>query len=188
VSLFQAYLMTFGSWVWLFAQNTLGMSRADTGQAKAWGALASLVVAAPIAWLVDHVSPYKLLPVFCGFLGVHLLLVFQIHNVFTLMISACLYAALWPFYAASDMMVYRTADPKVIGSLTSTNSCLRGLFIGGLSFGMGQLIERTGHNYYAAFVAAYVLQLLGLVALFTYRHLMSCPRRMQTDLVAQVTG
>ena len=173
VSLFQAYLITYWGWVWLFAQNTLTMTRAETGQAMAWGALATLVVTAPIAWLTDHISPYKLLPVFCGLLGVHLWLVFQIHNVFSLMIVACLAAALAPMYGASDIMVYRTADPKVIGSMTSTNSCLRGLFNGGLAMGMGLLIQHTGHNYYFAFVAGYVLQLLGLVALFGYRYLMS---------------
>jgi len=173
VSLFQAYLMTYGCWVWLFAKNTLGMDRADTGQALAWGVLASLLVAAPVAWLVDRVSPYKLMPAFCAFLGVHLLLVFQIHNQSSLMLVACLAAVLAPLYSASDIMVYRTADPKTIGSLTSTNSCLRGLFNGGLSLGMGQLIQHTGHNYYFAFVAGYALQLLGLVALFSYRHLMS---------------
>lgn len=172
VSLFQAYLMTYWCWVWLFAQNTLTLSRAETGQAMAWGALATLVVSAPVAWLTDHISPYKLLPVFCGLLGVHLWLIFQIHNVFSLMIVACLAAALAPMYGASDIMVYRTADPKVIGSMTSTNSCLRGLFNGGLAMGMGLLIQHTGHNYYIAFVVGYILQLLGLVALFSYRYLM----------------
>lgn len=83
VSLFQAYLVTYGTWVWLFAKNTLGMTRSDTGQAMAWGVLAALLAAGPIAWLVDHVSPYKLLPAFCGMLGVHLALVFYIHNVNT---------------------------------------------------------------------------------------------------------
>lgn len=48
---------------------------------------------------------------------------------------------------------------------------------------MGYLIEHTGHNYYAAFVVAYILQVLGLVALFTYRHLMQRPR---ADVVEKV--
>ena len=80
---------------------------------------------------------------------------FQIHNAFTLMLAACFINVLGPLYAASDMMVYRTADPKVIGSMTSTNSCLRGLFNGGLAMGMGLLIQHTGHNYYIAFVVGY---------------------------------
>lgn len=178
VSLFQAYLTTYWSWVWLFAKNTLGLSRVDTGQAMAWGALVSLIVAGPIAWLVDHISPYKLLSVFCGLLGIHLLLVFQIHDTSSLMFVACLSSFLVPLYGAADIMVYRTVDPKVVGSMTSTNSCLRGIFNGGLAFGMGVLIEHTGHNYYIAFVAAYGLQLLGLVALFSYRYLL---QRDRTD-------
>lgn len=173
VSLFQAYLVTYSVWVWLFAKNTLGMTRAETGQAMAWGVLAALLAAAPIAWLVDRVSPYRLLPVFCALLGLHLFLVFRIHDVTSLMIVACMTSALMPMYNASDIMVYRTADPKVIGSMTSTNSCLRGLFNGAMAAGMGYLIEHTGHNYYAAFVVAYGLQLLGLVALFSYRFLMN---------------
>lgn len=172
VSLFQAYLTTYGTWFWLFAQNTLGMSRTVAGQAVAWSALVSILLAVPTCWLVDRVSPYRLLPVFCGLLGLHLVLVFAIHDAFTVMVAACLMAALYPFYGAADMMIYRTADPKVVGSFTSANSCLRGLFLGGLNMGMGFLIQHTGHNYYVAFVAAYILQLLGLVALFSYRHLM----------------
>ena len=172
VSLFNSYPLTFGTWVWLFAKNTLEMSRVETGHALAWGGLAAIVASAPIGWMIDHFSPYKLLPVFCGLLGVHLLLVFQIHNTSSLILVACLGAVLVPLYVASDIMIYRTADPKVIGSYTSTNSCLRGLYTGVLAVGMGILIEHTGHNYYFAFVGAYFLQLLGLVALFSYRHLM----------------
>ena len=172
VSLFQCYACVMGTWIWLFAKNTLGMSRQETGQALAWGGLAAVLVSAPIGWLIDHVSPYKLLPAFCGLLGVHLCFVFQIHSSTSLIFAACGGAVLFPLYAASDIMIYRTADPKVIGSYTSTNSCLRGLCVGAIVMGSGYLIEHTGHNYYIAFVVAYFLQLLGLVALFSYRHLM----------------
>ena len=175
VSLFQTFQMAFGAWVWLYAKNALHISRADTGLIMSWGIVVSIVMAFPCAWLIDRVSPYKLLPCFCGIAGLALWFALHITTPLHLIIAAGLVALLSSLYSASDIMVYRNAHPAEIGSVTSTNSCLRGFYCGCMAVFFGFLIEKTGGHYDYAFIAGFILTVLGLVPLFFYRHLMRGP-------------
>ena len=175
VSLFQTFQIIFTSWVWLYAKKVLHMSRMETGLVMSWSIIISITMAFPIAWLVDRISPYKLLPCFCAIGGMALWSLLHITTSRDLLVTAALFAILTALYPASDIMVYRKAHPAQIGSVTSTNSCLRGFYNGCMALFVGFLIEKTGGHYDYAFIFAFTLTLLGLVPLFLYRHLMKAP-------------
>ncbi len=181
VSLFQTFQIVFGSWVWLYAKNVLNLSRLETGLIVSWGIIAAVVLALPIAWLIDRISPYRLLPVFCAICGAALWFLLHIKSPMDLIIASSLVSVLAASYGASDIMVYRNAHPAEIGSVTSTNSCLRGLYNGGMSLLVGFLIEKSGGNYEYAFILAFVMTCLGLVPLFIYRSLMMQEQKLATS-------
>ncbi len=172
-AMFQTFQIVFGTWIWLFAVNKLGLTRADVAIALSWSILCGVVAALPVSWLVDRFSPYRLMPFFCLIsIGV-LVLFLNIHDVNGLIIATCLQAVVLPLYNSADIMVYRTTGPAEIGSVTSTNSCLRGFYNGCVALVIGWLIQATGGNYKWAYVIACTLTVLGLVPLYLYRHLMT---------------
>jgi len=126
------------------------------------------------------------LPIFCLVAGAALLFLLNVTSVTQLIIVAALITIMQALYPASDIMVYRNANPAEIGSVTSTNSCLRGFYNGCMGVTYGFVIEKTGGHYEYAFILAYGLTVLGLVPLFYYRHLMmrdldSDPKRQAPD-------
>ncbi|XHR27126.1 MAG: MFS transporter [Chthoniobacteraceae bacterium] len=173
VSLFQTFQILYGNWIWLYAKNTLHMSRMESGLVMSWGILVSVSMAFPLAWLIDRISPYKLLPFFCALAGTALWFALHITCPTDLIIVASLVALGQGLYGASDIMVYRNANPAEVGSVTSTNSCLRGLYNGCTAIFAGFLIQHSGGHYEYAFILGFILTSLGLVPLYFYKHLMS---------------
>ena len=171
VALFQTFQMVYWGWIWLYAKNVLHMSRTDIGLTTSWSILVSVALSFPIGWMIDRVSPYKILPCYCLLAGTALWFLLHISRPFDLLITASLVAVYASMYGAADIMVYRQSHPSEIGSVTSTNSCLRGFYNGCLGIGGGMLIEKTGGHYDYAFVAAFLLTCLGLVPLFLFRDL-----------------
>ncbi len=94
-----------------------------------------------MSWLVDRFSPYRLMPIFCILTGVNLWLFLQVRDVTGLIIASCLQTMILPLYNSADIMIYRASKPEEIGSVTSTNSCLRGFYNGCVAVGMGWIIE-----------------------------------------------
>ncbi|OAM90601.1 MFS transporter [Termitidicoccus mucosus] len=180
VSLFETFQIAFVTWVWLYAQNALGMTRAQTGLCVSWGILFSMCAAFPLGWLIDRVSPYRLLPVFCLICAGAAYCVLHARTPLFLTLAACLSYTLNVFYGASDIMVYRNAAPAEIGSVTSTNSFLRGAYRGVMALLMGHLISRSGGCYDYVFILAAALTVAGLVPLFIYRRLMAQPPRKES--------
>ncbi len=171
VALFQTFQMVYWGWIWLYAKNVLHMSRTDIGLTTSWSILVSVALSFPIGWMVDRVSPYKILPCYCLLAGTALWFLLHISRPFDLLITASLVAVYASMYGAADIMVYRQSHPSEIGSVTSTNSCLRGFYNGCLGMGGGIFIEKTGGHYDYAFIAAFLLTCLGLVPLFLFRDL-----------------
>ena len=64
VPLLSATLTLYNAWIWLFAKNTLNLTRTDMGAALSWAMLLSTALAFPSAWLIDRVSPAKLIPAY----------------------------------------------------------------------------------------------------------------------------
>lgn len=172
VSLFQTFQIVYGMWIWLYAKNILHLTRTETAHTISWSILVSVALAFPIGWAIDRISPYKLLPCFCALAGLALWLLLRITSPIHLIAVAALVSVLGSLYGASDIMVYRTAHPAEIGSVTSTNSCLRGFYNGCLGLFTGWMIEHLGGRYDYAFIFAFAMTTLGLVPLFFYRHLM----------------
>ncbi len=83
-------------------------------------------------------------------------------------------------YNSADIMVYRTTEPENIGSVTSTNSCMRGFYNGCIALGIGWLIQTTGGSYQWAYIGACTLTVLGLIPLYLYRHLEEASKSRST--------
>ena len=184
-SMFQTFLVVFWGWIWLFAVNKLGLSRTEVGEAISWSILCGVAAAFPVLWLVDRFSVYRLMPFFCAISVCVLFLFLNIHSVTGLILATSLMAVLQPLYNSADIMVYRTTVPENIGSVTSTNSCLRGFFNGCMAMLMGWLIQATGGNYHWAYIIACSLTVLGLVPLFLYRWLMSRDQTLRETRLAE---
>ncbi|MEI8197168.1 MAG: hypothetical protein WCI73_14820, partial [Phycisphaerae bacterium] len=92
----------------------------------------------------------------------------QIHDSNGLIVASLMIAVTGCFYGAVDMMVYRTTHPKDMGSVTSTNSALRGLMIGISQPIAGAIIYRSGHNYNLAYLYAIAVSTLGFISILTY--------------------
>lgn len=172
VSLFQTFQVVFGSWIWIYADSKLGLTRAEAGAAMSWAILLGVVVTFPLSWLVDRISPYRLLPFFCLIVAAVFWSFLNMKDINGLILTTCLQSLVGPLYSASDIMVYRTVNPAEVGSVTSTNSCLRGFYNGCLAAVTGYLIQSTGGNYHLAFFLGCIFTVAGLIPLYYYRHLM----------------
>lgn len=172
-SMFQTYQIVFNGWIWLFAVNKLGLARSEVAIAISWSILCGVLAVFPISWLVDRFSPYRLMPFFCLISVGSLLLFLNIRDINTLILATCLQAMVQPLYNSADIMVYRTTEPANIGSVTSTNSCLRGFYNGCVAVFIGWLIHSSGGDYHWAYILACSLTVLGLIPLYLYRRLMS---------------
>jgi len=169
VAMLQTFQVVFSSWIWLFSINQLGLTRPEVAEAISWAILCGAAAAFPVSWLVDRISPYRLMPIFCGLVLLVLWSFLHIRDVNGLILTTCLQAMVTPFYNAADIMVYRTSPPEKMGSITSTNSCMRGFYNGCIAASMGWLIHATGGNYHYAYLAGAILTLAGLGPLFVYR-------------------
>lgn len=171
-SLFGTYASVYGTWIWLYAKNALHMSRTETAMTISWAIPVTVALSFPVAWLVDRVSPYKLLPWLCLTASISLWFLLHATTPAALIASGCFNAITMLLYSASDIMVYRNAPPAEIGSVTSTNSCLRGFYGGCLGLLVGLIIQQTGGHYSYAFILALILSTAGLIPLYIYRHLL----------------
>lgn len=172
VGLIQGVGVTSNAWIWLFANQELGLSRGDMGAAMAWGALVPLLVSFPSGCLIDRFRKMRMVAVYWGLsLLAAWWIVARVHDSLTLSIAAVLLAVSAPFYAAADIKVYRDADPRHIGSVTSTNSCLRGIINGLAVMVSGFLVQRFGGDYRVALIFGTLLATCGFLCIFVYSRL-----------------
>jgi predicted MFS family arabinose efflux permease len=99
-----------------------------------------------------------------------------------LILVAFMFVLATAFGGAASMMVFRMAHPKDVGSVTSSLALVNNAFNATLALLSGQLIERLGQNYKAAFILGFCLCILGLMILLFYRHLMKSGRKSFEDL------
>jgi hypothetical protein len=167
-------------WRWLWAERDLGLTRTEQGAALSWAALVPLVIAYPIGWLIDHISGYFI--VIFMWLAQLILFSVLIHasNAQGLELVGLMLAFIWPLYGGIDLMVYRTAAAADIGSITSTNSFVRNMSMGFLSFTTGQAIvwrDAERPDYMLAFTIAAIASTGGIALIMLYRHLMHRSRQ-----------
>jgi Na+/melibiose symporter-like transporter len=172
VALVGTYQTVFNTWIWLYAKNALHLSRTDTGLIISWAIPVTVALSFPAGWLIDRLSPYKLLPWMCVSAALSLWFLRHAAAPAYLIIAAGFNAIAMLLGGAADIMVYRHSPAAEIGSVTSTNSCLRGFYGGCVALLTGHMIERFGGRYDEAFAVALGLSILGLMLLFCYKHIM----------------
>ncbi len=168
----QTFFITYTAWIWLYARNVMHLSGSDTARAVSWALLVSIVVSPPFAWLVDRVSPYKLLPLLIPVSGAAMWLLFHATTAAGLIPVAILALFLQTINSAADLMIVRHAHPAELGCVTSTNSCLRGAYSGALVMLTGMLIQHSGGHYGLTLGISFSLTTMSIGLFFVYRHLM----------------
>ncbi len=161
IALLDAFPATCGQWLWFWAKQTLGLSRADVFLAVSWAGLANVVLSFPIGWAVDRFGGIRVVVTFMALCVGCFVGLLHVHTraQFTLLVAAQTVA--FPLYWSADIIVFKTCPRADVGAFTSTNSCLRNAFLGGLSLLTGWVIYLHGHDYRLGFAVALALTLAG---------------------------
>lgn len=173
VPLLGAPLTLYNMWVWLFAKNTLGLDRSEMGDALSWASLLGLALSMPCAWLIDRVSPFRLAWISLVMNVFFLVALLRAHDARSLIVVAFMFVLSAGLSGAASMLVFRSAHPAEVGSITSSLAFINNVFNATLGLFSGQLIERLGHNYHAAFILGMILNVVGFAVLLWYGKLMS---------------
>jgi len=174
VPMLSALPTMYNAWIWLFARNVLHLTRTEMGASLAWASILSLALGFPCAWLVDRISPYKLAAAYVLLNAALFLALIQVASANGLILVAFMFVLACTFASVASMMVFRTAHPAEVGSVTSSLALVNNAFNATMILVSGQLIEGLGggHNYKAAFVLGLSISALGFGMLLLYRHLM----------------
>ena len=105
----------------------------------------------------------------------NLVLLLMVHDATTLALYVAFMTISNPLNNAAEIMVYKTSDPKEVGSITSSLSFIRNFYNGCLLFFAGWFIQLSGRNYNMLFIIGAVLMAVGLLMFFIYRKKMSAP-------------
>jgi Na+/melibiose symporter-like transporter len=167
----------YNAWIWLFAKNELNLTRTEMGASLSWASILGLALAFPCAWLIDRISPFKLVGIFLALNGVLLAALLQVNSANGLVVVSFIFVLATAFGSAASMMVFRSAHPAEVGSVTSSLALINNIFNATMGLVSGQLIERLGHNYHAAFILGFCASVLGLCMLMLYRHVMKSGRQ-----------
>ena len=161
------------AWLWFWAKETLHLERQAIFEALSWAGLLNIVLAYPTGWLIDRWGAIRVATVY--FVGqlVCFGLAMTISDKFGLIALSLVSAVVAPLYLAVDIMVYKSADPKEIGSITATNSCIRNAWNATLGMAAGWIIFWCGHNYRIGYVMGIVAATAGFTLLWIYRWLLS---------------
>lgn len=172
VGMIQIAATMCNAWIWLFADRDLGLTRGSLGAIMSWGIVVPFLLSYPAGCLIDRFRGLRMVVVYWLLaVGASLWLAFCVRDALTLGIAAMLMAAMGPLYGAADIKVYREADPKDVGSVTSTNSCLRALIAGLASYLSGVLIQHMGGDYRVAFLFGAVVATCGFVCIAIHSRL-----------------
>lgn len=173
VGLVNGYFVMQNAWLWFWAKETLNLDRKTIFDSLSWAGLLNIGLAFPTAWLIDRWGAIKVATVY--FIGqiACFALAMTISDKFGLIALSLVGTVVGPLYGAVDIMVYKSADPKEIGSITSTNSCIRNAW--NATFGMvaGWVIFWCGHNFRIGYVMGIAAATVGFTLLWVYRWLMT---------------
>lgn len=167
VALLNGFNVMFGTWIWLYARNDLGLEAGEIARLLSWNPLIGLAMAWPAAWVVDRFAGIRpVLVMWCGQIAACVILLAR-PGPDGLLAAAIIHAVVWPFYAGADILVVRSVHPRDVGSVTASNSFTRNLASGAMIFASGWLIDRlAGHQ--AAFLVGVAVNTVGLVLFLFY--------------------
>ena len=170
VGMIGAFLSVYGNFIWLFAKARLGLERTEIADALSWSPLIGVAMAYPTGWVVDKLGGRRVVVVYWILVTAMYVALIHVTNSSGLLAVAILQCCTSPLYAGADMMVYKSAPPEHVGSITSTNSFLRNLIGGCVALGAGQIIGLWG--YPAAFTMGIAVSSLGLLMFFIHQRMM----------------
>ena len=173
VAMIASFETVFQSWVWIYAKAKLGLERGDIFEALSWSQLINIAIAFPIGWIIDKVGGFKVVLLYFGMMLLNLILLLQVHDATTLALYVMFMTISNPLNTAAEIMVYKTSDPKEVGSITSSLSFIRNFYNGCLLFFAGWFIQFTNRDYHALFIIGAVMMTVGLLMFFIYRKKMS---------------
>ena len=173
IAMIASFESIYASWAWIWAKTTLGLDRNDIFEAMSWASLVSTAIAFPVGWAIDKFGGFRVAIVYYFLMLGNLIVVLNVHDAFTLTIFVVVMTIAAPLNDGVEIMLYKTADPKEVGSIISSLSFFRNLYGGTLLFCTGLLIEFTNRNYSVIFIMGSVLMSIGLAVLLIYRRKMS---------------
>ncbi len=175
VAMIGAYAAINFQWLWFWAFQTLHLTRKDIFQAVAWAGLVNLVLSYPMGWVIDRFGGLRVVVIFFVLEIGCFFLTYLVHDKLTLTLLVLVQTIVFPLYGAADIMVFKSSPHKDIGSITSTNACLRNLFNGALAGITGWLIYLTGHNYHTGFMLGVFFSCVGMVFFIIHHQKMKHP-------------
>jgi MFS family permease len=188
VGMINGYVTMNNQWIWFWAKETLHLDRQEIFQSLSWAGLLNIALAYPIGWIIDKWGGFRVVVVFwvgqviCFFWAMH------VQDKQGLIILSLAMTVIAPLYAGADIMVYKSADPKDVGSITSTNSCLRNGYNATLGFVAGWVIFCFGHNFRIGFVIGIVMSTVGLLMFVIHRRVMRRPATVPATAAKEATG
>lgn len=172
VALVSGYFTMQNAWLWFWAKETLKLDRKAIFEALSWAGLLNIGLAYPTGWLIDRWGAIKVATLFVVGQVVCFVLAMNVSDKAGLIVLSLVATVVGPLYGAVDIMVYKIADPKDVGSITSTNSCIRNAWNAIFGLAAGWIIFWAGHNFRIGYVMGIVATAIGFGLLLTYRRVM----------------
>jgi predicted MFS family arabinose efflux permease len=172
VGIINSYLIMNNQWLWFWSKETLQLTRADIFSALSWAGLVNVVLAWPIGWVIDRWGGFRVVLMMWAGQVACFLWAMQVSSKADLIALSLGMTMVAPLYQGADIMVYKSAPPKEIGSITSTNSCIRNFYRALLGLVSGWAIYFMGHNYRVGFVIGIVMSTVALAFFAIYRRSM----------------
>jgi maltose/moltooligosaccharide transporter len=161
------------AWVWFWAKESLHLEKGEIFQALSWAGLLNMVLAYPIGWVIDRFGGLRVVLLFFAGQVACFLWVLNVHDKNGLILLSLATTLIGPLYAGADMMIYKSAPRKDVGSYTSTNSCLRNFYNATLGLVAGWAIFAFGHNFLVGFYIGIAMTTVGLVMFLIHHRVMS---------------
>ena len=168
-AMFGSTFVMYNQWIWLFAKNDLNLTRTEMGASLAWANILAIALAYPAAHLIDRFSPYKLILLCHGLQWVLFITLLQTQSAMGLIVISFLFVLAAALSITPAMMVYKSAPPEDVGSVTSSLAFINNFFNATLIFISGFLIEHFSYN--AGYTLGIAMSALGCLALLLYRYL-----------------
>jgi MFS family permease len=172
VAMISGFVNMNNTWVWFWAKETLNLQRQDIFSALSWASLVNIVLAYPIGWLIDRWGGFRVVLIYWVGQVICFAWAMNVHDKAGLIILSLATTVIAPLYTAADIMIYKSADPKDVGSMTSSNSCIRNMYGATLGFVAGWLIFFFGHNFRIGFVIGIIMSTVGLMMFIIHHYQM----------------
>jgi MFS family permease len=177
VSLIYSFQMITVYFLYFYVKDRIGMDAVQMQQTLSFVPLIGLALAWPVGWAIDRIGSIPVIVTYwflnlaaCVFLCVS-------PTVWSLIVASILMAVATPLYTGADIMVYRNTPGKDMGSVTSSNSFIRNMYIGSLSGISGLLISQWQGDQRVAFIFAMVMTTVGLGLFFLHRRMSATQAR-----------